>query len=72
MVGAQEQYIPTAAEIGDTTVSKLPAYPAASEIADETISKLPAYLTIDIIVLVIAAVGVVIGLLVYLVVKKQK
>lgn len=62
---------PTADEIADATVNRLPAYPAASEIAQETINKLPAYLTIDIIVLIIAAVGVVIGLLVYLVVKKK-
>jgi len=71
-VNAAEAAAPTADQIADATASKLPAYPAASEIADATISKLPAYLTIDLIVLIIAAVAVVIGLLVYLVVNKQK
>jgi hypothetical protein len=72
VVGASEQYVPTAAEIGDTTVSKLPAYPAASEIADATISKLPAYFTIDLVVLIIVAVSVVIGLIAYMTLRKQK
>jgi hypothetical protein len=63
---------PTAAEIGDTTVSKLPAYPAASDIAQETVNKLPAYLTMDLVILIIAAVGVVIGLIAYMSLRKQK
>ncbi|MGD9131891.1 MAG: PQQ-binding-like beta-propeller repeat protein, partial [Candidatus Bathyarchaeota archaeon] len=54
VVGPPEEHFPTAAEIGDTTVSKIPAYPAASDIAQETVNKLPAYLTIDLIVLIIA------------------
>jgi hypothetical protein len=72
VVGSPEEHIPTAAEIGDTTVSKLPAYPAASDIAQETINKLPAYLTIDLIVLIIVAVVLVIGLIAYMALRKQK
>jgi len=56
--------VPSAAEIAETTVNRLPAYPAIPEI--------PAYLTIDLIILVIAAVGVVIGLIVYMALRKQK
>jgi len=52
----------SADEIADATVNKMPEYPTL---------EMPAYLTIDIILLIIAAVGVVIGLLVYLIVKKQ-
>jgi outer membrane protein assembly factor BamB len=55
---------PSAAEIAETTVNQIPAYPAIPEI--------PAYLTIDIIILVIAAVGVVIGLIAYMALRKQK
>jgi outer membrane protein assembly factor BamB len=71
-VGEAKQHIPTAAEIGDTTVSKLPAYPSVGDIAQETINRLPAYLTIDLVILIIAAVGMVIGLVVYLALRKQK
>jgi len=60
---------PSAEEIADTTAGKLPA---ASAIADETISKLPAYLTIDLIILILAAIGVVIGLIAYMALRKQK
>jgi hypothetical protein len=56
--------VPSAAEIADTTVNKMPAYPAIPEI--------PAYLTIDLIILIIAAVGVVIGLIAYMALRKQK
>ncbi|HDQ05155.1 MAG TPA: hypothetical protein ENN36_00335 [Candidatus Bathyarchaeota archaeon] len=52
---------PSAEEIGDTTVSKIPAYPA-----------IPAYLTIDLVILILAVVGVVIGLIAYLALRKQK
>jgi hypothetical protein len=55
---------PSAAEIAQTTVNQMPSYPAIPEI--------PAYLTIDIIILVIAAVGVVIGLIAYMALRKQK
>jgi len=72
VVGAPAEHVPTAAEIGDTTVSKLPAYPAASDIAQETINKLPAYLTIDLVILIIAAVVLVIGLIAYMTLRKQK
>jgi hypothetical protein len=54
---------PSAEEIADTTVSKLPAYPTL---------ELPAYLTIDLVILIIAAVGVVIGLLAYMALQKRK
>jgi hypothetical protein len=55
---------PSAEEIATTTVNRMPAYPAIPEI--------PAYLTIDIIILVIAAIGVVIGLVAYMALRKQK
>jgi len=60
---------PSAEEIADTTASKLPA---ASAIAQETINKLPSYLTMDLVILVIAAVGLVIGIIAYMTVRKQK
>jgi len=61
--------VPSAEEIADTTAGKLPA---ASAIADETINKLPAYLTIDLVILIVAAVGMVIGLIAYMALRKQK
>jgi hypothetical protein len=61
--------VPTTEEIADTTAGKLPA---ASAIADETINKLPAYLTMDLIILILAAIGVVIGLIAYMTLRKQK
>jgi hypothetical protein len=42
----------------------MPAYP--------TVPEIPAYLTIDLIILIIAAVGVVIGLIVYMALRKQQ
>jgi len=69
---------PTAEEIADTTVNRLPAYPdvpTASEVAQETVNKMPetpAYLTIDLVILVIVAISVVIGLIAYMTLKKQK
>jgi len=56
--------VPSAEEIAATTASRLPAYPAIPEI--------PAYLTIDLVILIIAAIGVVIGLVVYMSLRKQK
>jgi outer membrane protein assembly factor BamB len=56
--------VPSAAEIADTTVNRLPAYPAIPEI--------PAYLTMDLIILILAAIGVVIGLIAYMTLRKQK
>jgi len=56
--------VPSAETIADTTVNKLPAYP--------TIPEIPAFLTIDIVILVIAAVGLVIGLIAYMALRKQK
>jgi len=56
--------VPSAAEIAETTVNRLPAYPAIPEI--------PAYLTIDIVILIIVVVVLVIGLLVYMALRKQK
>jgi hypothetical protein len=58
---AAAEEAPSAEEIADTTVSKLPAYP-----------EIPAYLTIDLVILIIAAVGVVIGLIAYMALRKQK
>jgi len=49
--------------------------PSAEEIAQTTVNQLPeipAYLTIDLIILIIAAVGVVIGLIAYMALRKQK
>jgi hypothetical protein len=55
---------PSAAEIAQTTVNQMPAYP--------TIPEIPAYLTIDLVILIIAAVGVVIGLIAYMALRKQQ
>jgi len=51
----------SAEEIAQTTVNQMPAYPA-----------IPAYLTIDLVILIIAAIGVVIGLIAYMTLRKQK
>jgi len=67
-VGPAEEEAPNAEEIADATASKLPA----ASIADETISRLPAYLTIDLVILIVAAVGVVIGIIAYMALRKQK
>jgi hypothetical protein len=56
--------VPSAAEIAQTTVNQMPAYPAIPEI--------PAYLTIDLVILIIAAIVLVIGLLAYMALRKQK
>jgi hypothetical protein len=58
------EHVPSAEEIADTTVNRLPAYPAIPEI--------PAYLTIDIVILVVAVVVLVVGLLAYMTLRKQK
>jgi hypothetical protein len=55
---------PSADEIASTTVNRMPAYPSIPDI--------PAYLTIDLVILIIAAVGVVIGLIAYMALRKQK
>ncbi len=51
----------SAAEIAQTTVNQMAAYP-----------EIPAYLTIDLVILIIVAVGVVIGLIAYMALRKQK
>ena len=56
--------VPSAEEIADTTVNMMPAYPSIPDI--------PAFLTIDVVILVIAAVGLVIGLVAYMALRKQK
>jgi hypothetical protein len=61
---AQAADVPSAAEIAQTTVNQMPAYPAIPEI--------PAYLTIDLVIVILAAVGVVIGLIAYMALRKQK
>ncbi len=63
-VDASPEEAPSAAEIAQTTVNQMPAYPSIPEI--------PAYLTIDLVILIIAAVGVVIGLIAYMALRKQK
>jgi len=83
-------YVPSAEEIADTTVSKLPAYPdvpTAEEIAadsaqrtinmlpqypDTTCPEIPAYLTIDLVIIAAVAIAVIIGIVSYLALKKQK
>jgi outer membrane protein assembly factor BamB len=72
VVGPATEKAPSAEEIADTTVGRLPAYPTSSEIAQETVTQLPAYLTIDLVILIVAAVGVVIGLIAYMALRKQK
>jgi hypothetical protein len=54
---------PSAEEIADATASKMPSYQAP---------EFPAYLTMDLVILVIAVVGVVIGIIAYMTVRKQK
>jgi hypothetical protein len=74
--------VPTAAEIAQATINRLPPYPTmpdvptAAEVAQETetvleIPETPAFLTIDLVILVVAAIGVVIGLLAYMTLRKQ-
>ena len=58
---AAEEHVPTAAEIAETTVGRLPAYP-----------EIPAYLTIDLVIVILAAIGVVIGLIAYMALRKLK
>jgi len=62
-VGPAAEDVPSAEEIADTTASKLPAYQAP---------EFPAYLTIDLVILIIAAIGVVIGIVAYMALRKQK
>jgi len=50
--------VPSAEEIADTTVNQLP--------------EIPAYLTIDLVILILVAIGVVIGLIAYMALRKQK
>jgi hypothetical protein len=65
---------------GSTSTTYVAVDPApetlnADEIAADVISQLPdipAYLTIDLVILLLAVVGIVVGLVVYLAVKKQK
>jgi hypothetical protein len=54
---------PSAEEIAQTTVNKMPAL---------TAPEMPAYLTIDLVILIIAAIGMVIGLVAYMALRKQK
>jgi len=73
---------PTASEVAQATISRLPAYPeapSASEVAQETISRLPAYpeptvvpeyTIVDIVIIVLVIAGIVIGL--YAIIRKQK
>jgi outer membrane protein assembly factor BamB len=56
--------VPSAEEIADTTVNRMPAYP--------TIPEIPAYLTIDLAILIVAALSVIIGLIAYMALRKQQ
>jgi outer membrane protein assembly factor BamB len=51
----------SATEIAETTVNRLPAYP-----------EIPAYLTIDLVIVILVAIGVVIGLIAYMALRKQQ
>jgi len=53
----------SADEIAEKTAGKLPGYQAP---------EMPAYLTIDLVIVILAAVGVVIGLVAYMALRKQK
>jgi hypothetical protein len=66
-VGPAEEEAPSAEEIAQTTVNQMPAYPTIPEIPE-----IPAYLTIDMVILIVAAVGVVISVIVYMAVRKQQ
>jgi len=76
---------PSAEEVAQKTIDKLPPYPeapSAEDVAQETISQLPpypepaeipevpAYLTIDLAIIVAVAVAIIVGL--YSIVRKQK
>jgi hypothetical protein len=58
--------VPTQEQVADDaarrTIAMMPAYPTLD---------LPAYLTIDLVVLILVAVGVVIGLIAYMAVRKK-
>jgi hypothetical protein len=56
--------VPSAEEIADTTVNRMPAYPTTTEF--------PAYLTIDVVILIVAAVSVVISIIAYMALRKQQ
>jgi outer membrane protein assembly factor BamB len=71
---------PSANDVAQATINMLPAYPdvpTATEVAQETVNQMPdapdtpAFLTIDLAILIVAAIGLVIGLLVYMAVRKQ-
>jgi len=79
--------VPTAEEIAQTTVNRLPAYPdvpTASEVAQETVNHMPAYpempdipeipsyLTIDLVIIATVAIAIIIGIVSYLALRKQK
>jgi len=80
----EELDIPSAEEIAQETISQLPAYPdvpSATQVAQETISQLPAYpeipeipayLTIDLAIIAAVAIAVIIGIVSYLALKKEK
>jgi len=83
----EELDIPSAEEIAQETISQLPAYPdvpSATQVAQETISQLPAYpempeipeipayLTIDLVIIAAVAIAVIIGIVSYLALRKEK
>jgi hypothetical protein len=59
--------VPTQEQVADDaarrTIAMLPAYPT---------TEMPAYLTIDLVILIVAAVGVVIGLIAFMALRKQQ
>ncbi|MGD2066545.1 MAG: hypothetical protein PVI43_05185, partial [Candidatus Bathyarchaeota archaeon] len=63
---------PTASEIAQTTVDMIPEVqvPSAADVAQETVNQLPAYLTLDLIVIILAVIGIVLGLYAILIKKK--
>jgi len=76
--------VPTADEIAAETISRLPAYPdvpSATQVAQETVNQLPAYpempeipayLTIDLVIIAAVAIAVIIGIVSYLALRKEK
>ena len=59
----------------DEAPESYPDVPSAEEIAQTTVNQLPeipAYLTIDLVILIIAAIGLVTGLIAYMALRKIK
>jgi outer membrane protein assembly factor BamB len=60
---AEAEDVPSAEEIADATAAKIPEYQAP---------EFPAYLTIDLAILIVAALSVIIGVVAYMALRKQQ